>query len=364
MRVLIFFELKKGTSYFIPKYPGMKKITLFFVFQFVMLLAFSQVTVTNLLCENLSNPVGLDIRQPSFSWQLASNKRNVMQKAYEINVFSRKKLIWKSGKIVSDQSVQIPFSGSELQSGNSYQWRVRVWENDNKPSAWSSSAHFQMALLNKSDWKAKWITPAFTEDSINRPAILFRKEFSAPKKILSATAYITSHGMYEAQINGKRVGDSYLSPGWTSYNKRLQYQVYDVTQLLNAGKNALAVTLGNGWYRGFLAWGDNKNIYGRDISLLFQLSIKYTDGSHEDVVSDGSWKSSTGSILFSEIYDGETIDARKEKSGWNKPGYDDKNWSGVAVENYSFDNLLATYNEPIKKHETFIPLKIFTTPKW
>ena len=122
-----------------------------------------------------------------------------------------------------------------------------------------------MALLNKSDWKAKWITPAFTEDSINRPAILFRKEFLAPKKILSATAYITSHGMYEAQINGKRVGDSYLSPGWTSYNKRLQYQVYDVTQLLNTGKNALAVTIGNGWYRGFLAWGDNKNIYGKDV---------------------------------------------------------------------------------------------------
>ncbi|HEV2832815.1 MAG TPA: family 78 glycoside hydrolase catalytic domain, partial [Hanamia sp.] len=96
---------------------------------------------------------------------------------------------------------------------------------------------------------------------------------------------------------------------------------------------------------------------------LFQLSIKYTDGSHEDVVSDGSWKSSTGSIVFSEIYDGETIDARKEKPGWDKPGYNDKNWSGVSVENYSLDNLLATYNEPIKKHETFIPLKIFTTPK-
>lgn len=341
----------------------MKKVTLFFVFQFITLLTFSQVSVTNLLCENLSNPVGIDIRQPRFSWQLVSNKRNVMQKAYEIHVFSGKKLIWKSGKVVSDQSVQIPFAGSELQSGNNYQWRVRVWENDKKPSAWSSPASFQMALLNKSDWKAKWITPAFTEDSINRPSILFRKEFLAPKKILSATAYITSHGMYEAQINGKRVGDSYLSPGWTSYNKRLQYQVYDVTQLLNTGKNALAVTLGNGWYRGFLAWGDNKNIYGKDVSLLLQLSIKYTDGSHEDVVSDGSWKSSTGSIVFSEIYDGETIDARKEKIGWNKPGYNDKNWDGVAFENYSFDNLLATYNEPIKKHETFTPLKIFTTPK-
>src|ERR1700730_13655398 len=131
-----------------------------------------------------------------------------------------------------------------------------------------------MGLLNSADWKAKWISAGFSEDTLLRPSPLFLKKFALNKKISSAFAYITAHGLYEAQINGKRVGDAYLTPGWTSYNKRLQYQVYDVTGLLNKGTNAIGVMLGNGWYRGYLAWNDRHNIYGKDISLLFQLEIK------------------------------------------------------------------------------------------
>jgi alpha-L-rhamnosidase len=169
--------------------------------------------------------------------------------------------------------------------------------------------------------------------------------------------------MYEAQINGKRVGDAYLTPGWTSYNKRLQYQVYDVKDMITSGNNVIGVVTGNGWYRGFIAWSGNKDSYGKKTGLLFQLDITYSDGTTSTIVSDGSWKSSTGSIRYSEIYHGETIDAREEKAGWSTANYNDASWSGVKVQSYPNDNLLATYNEPVRKHETFKPLKIFTTPK-
>ncbi|MEO5563293.1 MAG: alpha-L-rhamnosidase N-terminal domain-containing protein, partial [Chitinophagaceae bacterium] len=246
--------------------------------------ALAQVDVQNLLAENLNNPIGLDSKQPRFSWQLNSSKRNSSQTAYEIKVSSGKTAVWNSGKIVSDQSVQVPYSGDALQSGKKYTWQVRVWDNNGKTSSWSKAASFQMGLLNTSDWKAQWIEAGFQEDTLSRPPQYFRNQFSVAKKIASATLYITAHGMYEAQINGKRVGDQYLSPGWTSYNKRLQYQVYDVTNLLSNGKNVAGVIVANGWYRGFLAWSNNKNIYGNKLALLFQMEITYTDGTSSLVV--------------------------------------------------------------------------------
>jgi alpha-L-rhamnosidase len=341
----------------------MRKIFLLSAFIFLVIVTSAQVKLQNLLTENQTNPIGLDVQQPRFSWQLVSDQRNVSQTAYEIIVSNGKGTMWKSGKVMSDQSVHVPYGGTALQSGRKYTWEVRVWDNNGKPSPWSEPALFQTALLSPSDWKAKWIEPGFAEDSINRPSPLFRKEFKAAKKIQSATAYITAHGMYEGYINGKRIGDFYLTPGWTSYNKRLQYQIYDITNLLSQGSNVIAMGLGSGWYRGYLAWAGNKNSYGRDIALLFQLYITYADGSKELIISDDSWKSTTGSITYAEIYNGEIIDARKQKTGWRTSGYDDTNWSGVKVSDYNKSNLIATINEPVKKHETFSPLKIFTTPK-
>lgn len=323
----------------------------------------AQVKVINLLTENQTNPIGLDVQQPRFTWQLVSEQRNISQTAYEITVSGSKGSVWKSGKITSDRSVQVPYAGTVLQSGKKYTWQVRVWDNNGNASASSEPAFFQTAMMSSTDWKAKWIEADFVEDSINRPAQYFRKQFSSTKKVASATVYITAHGMYEAQINGKRVGDAYLTPGWTSYKKRLQYQVYDVKDLLTSGNNAIGVVTGNGWYRGFIAWSGNKDSYGKKTGLLFQLDITYSDGTTSTIVSDESWKSSTGSIRYSEIYHGETIDAREEKTGWSTAGFNDGSWSGVRTQNYSNDILLATYNEPIKKHETFKPLKIFTTPK-
>lgn len=347
-----------------------KSFGLFLTLQFFALLCFGQVRVQSAQTENRQNPIGLETTQPRFSWQLASSKRNVQQTAYEVRVGNNaaalntgKNLVWSSGKISSDSSVLVSYKGSPLQAGKRYHWQVRVWDNSGKASAWSAPQFFQMAFLRPSDWKAQWIQPGFSEDTVLRPSPLFRKEFNSSKKVQFATAYITALGMYEAQINGQRVGDAYLTPGWTAYNKRLQYQVYDVTDMVRQGTNAIGVTLGSGWYRGNLAWDGQKNIYGKDLALLFQLDITYTDGTTESVISDGSWKSSTGGIRYSEIYHGETIDARKEKKGWASAGYTDNDWSGVQTANHPFNILTATYNEPIRKQETFRPVKIFTTPK-
>jgi alpha-L-rhamnosidase len=348
----------------------MKKFTSVLTLLLISAVSFSQIKVDQLLCENRVDPIGISDLQPQFSWQLISEKRNVLQNAYEIrvgkNIASLKKtgnLVWSSGKTESDQSVHVIYKGKALASSKKYFWQVRVWDNYGKVSEWSHPAFFQMALLNKDDWKAKWIEPGYAGDTVGAACPMFRKQFTANKKIVSATAYITAHGLYEAQINGQRVGDAYLTPGWTSYNHRLQYQVYDVTSLLKPGENAVGVTIGNGWYRGPVAWGNNINLYGKSSGLLFQLNLAYSDGTSEIIPSDNSWKSTTGAIRYSEIYNGETIDARKDKAGWAMPGYKDSGWSRVNVADFSLDNLISTSNEPVRKHETFKPQKVIITPK-
>ncbi len=324
-----------------------------------------KLTVKHLLCENLVNPIGLDAQTPRFTWQLEADRRNVQQTAYEIRVskdMTGKSPVWATGKVASDQSVLVAYSGTPLASGQRYFWQVRVWDNQNQVSGWSQPAFWQAALLNANDWQAKWIKAGFDEDTLMRPSPYFRRNFNLKKTVKSATAYITAQGLYEAHLNGKRIGDLYLTPFWTAYQKRLQYQVYDVTNLLRQGDNTIGASLGSGWFRGSLAWEDNKNIYGKDLALLFQMEITYTNGSKETVISDENWKSSTGSIRYSEIYNGETNDARKEEKGWNTPNYNDTKWAGVRLADYK-GTLLATYNEPVKKQEVFKPIKIFKTPK-
>jgi alpha-L-rhamnosidase len=349
----------------------MKKTIFALLFPVLLLSANAQVQISDLTVEHLTNPIGLDEMQPKFGWILNAKQRNVTQTAYEIqvseniqtidNISIGDKLVWKTGKVTTDASINIVYDGEKLKSGQCYYWRVRVWDNKGKCSGWSNVSCWQMALLNTSDWKASWIESDITE--VKRICPQFRKSFNTSKTVQSATAYITAHGMYEANINGKKVGDAFLTPGFTSYNKRLQYQTYDVTTSIQKGENVIAINVGNGWYRGYLGWVTQVNTWGNKLGLLFQLDIAYTDGTHELVVSDGSWKSSTGSIVNAEIYYGETIDANKETYGWKLPKFDDSKWNGVKVADYKFDNLVATYNEPVRKHEVFKATKVITTPK-
>jgi alpha-L-rhamnosidase len=326
--------------------------------------ALAQVNVQGLMVESRVNPAGVDVSTPRFTWQLVSDVRNVVQTAYEVSVVDAdQKAVWSSGRVESDQSVFVPYGGPALQSGSKYVWKVRVWDNSKKPSPWSAASSWQMGLLNPGDWKAEWISAAGDEDTVNRPSPLFRKVFNAPKKIKAATAYITARGLYEAYLNGRRIGDAYLTPGWTTYNKRIQYQQYDVTNLLQSGTNAVGIEAGSGWYRGYIGFGGQKNYYGKEIAVLFQLDITYADGTKEQVVSDETWKSSIGPIVSSEIYHGETFDARKSVDGWNTASFDDSKWTAVKKSAADAAQVVATYNEPIRKKEVFKAVKMIKTPK-
>jgi alpha-L-rhamnosidase len=327
--------------------------------------AAAQLSVSHLRTEGLVDPLGLDCRQPRLSWVLESPDRGVLQTAYELRVDTRPGGdggFWSSGKIATDQSIQVVYNGPELRCGERYYWRVRVWDNKGRSTGWSPAAFWQMGLLSVKSWKATWIEPAF-EEGPSQPSPLLRTGFTAHKGIASATLYVTAHGLYEAQLNGRRIGDAYLTPGWTSYHKRLQYQTYDVTPLVHPGKNAIGACLGNGWYRGYIAFEGHHNIYGNKLGLLLQLEIRYKDGHTELVTSGPGWRSSTGDIVHSEIYDGETIDHRLEKKGWSEPGYDDNGWQGVDTAGFPLDNLVASESEPVTKHELFHPVRLITTPK-
>lgn len=327
------------------------------------------LSVKSLECEYKVNPLGIEAKKPRLSWKIVSNERGVMQSAYRIrtaanidDLESGRNLLWDSGKVESDRSIHIPYDGDNLESRQRVYWQVRVWDNKGDVSGWSKPAWWEMGLLEPDDWKAEWIEPELEEDeNSSNPCPMLRNQFKLKKNIKSARAYITCHGLYEMQINGKKVGDQVFTPGWTSYHKTLQYQVYNVTDMLKAGNNCAGVILGDGWYRGNLAWGDNK--YGKKLGLLVQIEVTYKDGSTEIITSDESWKASTGAILVSDIYNGELYDARLEKEGWSEPGYDDSGWSSVTETDYNKDILTASVGEPVKKIETVEPVEIITTPE-
>ncbi len=327
--------------------------------------AFSQVKLQNLQTGNFTNPIGIGVQQPEFSWQLTSNERNVTQIAYEIKLSQGKKQTWSSGKVSSDQSLHVPYKGDALQSGKKYTWQVRIWDNKGRASSWSTSASFQMGLLQKEDWKAKWIEPAHdTSSTKSVPPIMMRKEFALNKKIASATLYATAHGLYSMRINDKLVTDAVFTPGWTSYIKRLQYQAYDVTPLLKAGNNAIGAMIGEGWYNGQLAWANNRSLWGKVNGLLAQLHVTFSDGSETIVITDNTWKyTNEGPVRSSEIYDGETYDARMEKNGWALPGYNDASWKPVNVAEYDMSNLIAQQGPFVKRIEELKAKKVFRTPE-
>lgn len=332
--------------------------------------AFRDIQVVNLKCEYHNNPLGIDVEKPRFSWQISSHEHDVLQTAYEIrvagspeNLNTKNKLIWTSGKVNSAKSVNVEYGGQTLKSMQCGYWQVRIWDNKGHVSSWSEPAYWEMGILEPETWSASWITRGSEEKTDSTPpAHYYRNEFSIDKKITSARAYVTSLGLYELYINGEKVGDQLFTPGWTSYNKRLQYQTYDVRSMIQQ-HNAIGVILGDGWYRGNIGWKKQRNYYGDQIALLVQLVINYTDGTTKKIVSNKNWKVSTGPIRKSDIYNGEFYDARLEKEGRFKTGFDDSAWEPATVLNHPKDILIAPQGVTVRAMEEIIPIESFITPK-
>jgi len=324
------------------------------------------LTIVNMRTDYKTNPLGIDERQPRLSWEIISAKGNTRQTACELQVagseqklLQRADLLWEK-KMNSDQSVQVIYQGPALQSRQRLFWRVRIWDNHGRVSGWSKPAIWEMGLLSDTDWKAKWIEADIKEDMhLSQPAQYFHNEFTLTSAVESARLYITSHGLYESFLNGKRVGDQVFTPGWTSYNKRIQYQVYDVGSLLKKGQNAIGITVGDGWYRGFLAWRKQKNVYGDKLGVLAQIEVVYTDGTKETIITDAGWKATNnGPIRMADIYNGETYDARKELSGWSQAGYNDQGWQKTVVKDYPEIHLTGAFGPPVRRIEEIRPVKI------
>lgn len=346
-------------------------LLLFFLLSCFIGYSQTKLSVMNLQSDNLKNPIGIQNSSPLLSWEIQSPGRNVMQQSYQIRaafsekeLTSGKNLVWDTKTVKSEQSIYVKYNGKLPQSGQRVYWQVRIGDNNNRSSQWSQPAFFETGLLNTEDWKASWIEPDLKEDTlITNPSPMLRKEFRLEKTIRSARIYISSHGVYQLNINGKKVSEDPFAPGWTSYNKRLQYQVYDITPHLKTGNNALGVILGDGWYRGFLAWEKNRNCYGKNLALIAQIRITYTDNSEELLTTDNSWKCSTGPILASDIYHGETYDARLEKKDWDSTGYDDSGWNKVNVKDLDKTVLIGSESVPVRIEQTILPIKEIITPK-
>ncbi|MGI5227564.1 family 78 glycoside hydrolase catalytic domain [Actinoallomurus sp. CA-142502] len=486
----------------------------------------SPVRVSATTTERATNPVGIDAARPRLGWRLDSSARGQAQTAYQVVVSSKKDAkaadVWDSGRVASAQSVDVPYGGSAPASGRRYYWRVRVWDAQGRPSAWSKTSFFETGLARQ-DWTAKWIgspetTPSLTgahwiwypegDPASSEPASTryfrrtvdlgsgaitkasftltaddeftlyvngtraasspqvtdgwkqgqladvtsllrpgantlaiqavntsespagvigrlhveradgdpvdfvtdssFRSAQSAPdgwekpgfddsswsaakdaaaygsgpwgnqvvqpsppvpylrhgfrvaKPVAAARLYVTSLGLYEAHLNGRRVGDDDFTPGWTDYNKRVQYQTYDVTSMLHRGDNAIGALLAPGWYSGNIGFAGT-HVYGQQPWFLAQLRVDYTDGTAQTVGTDDSWKTTASPLTSADIYQGEVYDARNERAGWDGPGYDDSGWSGVEVGTVT-PNLVAQTGPPVRVDTVLHPVKL-TRPK-
>ena len=343
-------------------------------------------TVGNLRCERLENPLGLDADKPGFSWVIESGQRSEMQTAYRILVASSPQTLalnrgdlWDSGKVVSDNSAQVLYSGQPLASRRRCYWKVRIWDRHDKSSAWSPSAYWTMGLLSEADWKGGWIgarpgTPSGRRvplrngnrsqtgpiDPADAPAVLLRREVTFKKQPSHATATICGLGYYELYVNGQRVGDHILDPAYTDYIMRVLYSTYDVTDLVKSGKNALGVMLGNGFY--CLQTPDlfqlEKAPWRTPPRMRMNLLVEFDDGSTSTITSDGQWKQSIGTIRFNCIRGGETIDARKDPGQWLKAGYDDSGWKPAIEVTAPLGRLCAQSVPAIRITDQFKPLRI------
>lgn len=350
-------------------------IIVFFFLQTIT--GLSQLSVANLQIENRANPLGVDNVKPVLSWQLQSNQKNVLQTAYQILVSDNEELLnknigntWDSKKVTTNTSIQVEYKGKRLVSTKKYYWKVKVWDNKGNTTGWSTISSWQMGLLQKEDWtKAKWIGYDEIVDSLRIVPLmhqsgkkswgarrnilpLLRKEFAVAKKIKSATVFICGLGHFELFVNGKKIGDHFLDPGWTNYSKQAQYVTFDITNKLQQGKNAIGVMLGNGFfYIPGQRYRKMTGAYGHP-KMIIRSVIEYTDGIIANIISDESWKTASSPIIFSSIFGGEDYDAGLEQQDWNTSSFNDAAWKQVIITTGP-QELNSQMQEPLKILQKF-----------
>lgn len=365
-----------------------------------MITARAQLTPAQLRCEYLENPSVIDVASPRLSWVNVAKDgdRGQAQTAWEVRVAtSKEKLLkneanlWASGKVVSEQSVNIIYAGKPLSSRQDCWWQVRTWDKKGKVSTWSDPAFWSMGLLNADEWKASWIgAPWQGEEALPKPvkrkatgvdsnpevmpppAPLLRKSFTVDKEIASARAYVIGLGFFEFYVNGTKVSDDVMVPNVTLYARRpglennyislpdnfreyrVMYLAYDIKSLLKKGDNAMGAILGNGFYNAPMNWTHS---YGSP-RFIGQVHITYADGTEDVIVSDQTWKASKSAIVMDLVYDGEHYDARLEQPGWSATGFDDSKWEQVAIRKTPEGKMKAHMSPADKVMEKLRPVSI------
>ncbi len=296
------------------------------------------------------HPVGLAVKNPRFSWKLRSDKNNTMQKSYQIIVTNTdtNSVVWDSGAIESDASIHVGYAGDDLCDETEYKVEAVVYDNHGDMA--KAESFFVTGIFDVESFSAQMITHDFDADNTSVP--IFYKSFHIGKKVKRAFAYVTSRGVYEMSFNGRAAGDLRMAPGWTSYNKRLQFQTYDITGLLDED-NTVEILVGNGWYKGILGFALKANTYGDRVAAFCEIHVIYEDGSTEKIVTDTSWGVKESCILSSEIYMGESVDTTKS----------DFSEGNVSVCDFDKKILVSQENEPVRVTRRIKPVKIFTDPK-
>ena len=308
----------------------------------------ASIRVGDLRCEYAADPLGIDVPRPRFSWTLASEERGQVQTAYRILVASSLRKLsagfidkWDSGKVESARPINVPYEGPALSSGEICYWKVRCWDKAGKPSDYSGPAKFEMGLLRYADWKGMWIAADPRQQTPAAP--LLRKEFEVPQRVKRARMYVSGLGWSELYLNGRKISDRVLDPGFTDYDKRVLYVTHDITERLRTGKNAVGALLGNGWFSP--RWGHGPQ-------LLFEMNIELEDGSRMSVKSDPTWKTAASPITRNGVRIGEDYDARLEQPGWSEVGFDEVGWTDAVVVPEPGGKLMSHLMPPIKVMET------------
>ncbi|MCD9874389.1 glycoside hydrolase family 78 protein [Streptomyces guryensis] len=320
--------------------------------------------VTAPVPEHHREPLGIGESRPRLSWRTETDTPDWTQKAYRLEITGADgTVLTDSGRVESADSVLVAWPGEALGSRSRIGVRVRVWGEDGEPSPWSPLTWAETGLLARIDWTARPVTPDRETADVPLPVALLHRTFTLDKAVTSARLYLTAYGVYEAEINGHRVGDHVLAPGWTSYRHRLRYQTFDITDLLREGDNAIGALLGEGWYTGRLGFhGGRRHLYGDRRALLAQLEVTHPDGTVTTVGTDESWRATAGPILRSELYDGEAYDARLARPGWSEPGHDTSDWSPVTELPLPEAELVAPTGPPVRRTQTLTPVDVLTTP--